>query len=133
MEHEAEGGAGLTADQELAELRELVAGLTWRVARTIPQWPHSYIVRGRTADEAVFLRLFRAIKAYGQDQKFGPFRNRYLHLGDGSKYWAMDKDEADATIINRDQALDPTTFKRVETPGVSRPPGGHRGRRPPAG
>jgi hypothetical protein len=101
---------------ELAELRELVAPLAWRVARTIPQWPHSYIVRGRTADEAVFLRLFRAIKAYGQDRKFGPFRNRYLELGDGSKYWAMDAEEEKATVINRDQHLDPATFKRVETP-----------------
>jgi len=100
---------------ELAELRELVPALPWRFARMIPQWPHWYIVRAKT-DAAVFVRLFHAIREHGQDQKFGPFRNRYLHLGDGWKYWAMETELELATVINRDQQLDPLTFKRAEVP-----------------
>jgi hypothetical protein len=107
-------------DRELAELRELAGGgqQGWRFARSIPQWPHYYIVRS-PENEAFFVRLFQAVKAYGQDQKFGPFRNRYLHLGDGWKYWVMDARVQDATIINRDQQLDPATFKRAEVPAAS--------------
>jgi hypothetical protein len=108
---------------ELAALRELVAAQDWRFARTIPQWPHTYMVRSPD-NEALFARLFQAIRTYGRDDKFGPFRNRYLHLGDGWKYWSMDRELKDTTtVINRDQQLDPTTFQRAAAPGGGRHPG----------
>jgi hypothetical protein len=127
--------SGLTeeAERELGELRELVAPLAWRFARTIAQWPHHYIVRGKTADEELYVRLFRAIRTHGQDQKFGPFKNRYLHLGDGWKYWAMTDDETTSKILNRDQQLDPATFRRAEGAAPPGRPGGARGRRPAEG
>jgi hypothetical protein len=115
-------------ERELVELRELVAGLTFRFAKTMPQFPHWYVVRDPD-NEAVYLRLFRAIRTYGQDQKFGPFRGRYLHLGDGWKYWAMTAWEGKSRIINRDQQLQPEAFAQAETPASSGPPAQARGPR----
>ena len=97
------------AEPDLSELRELVAGLEWRFAKTMPEVPHWYVVR-KPEIEAIYVRLFRAIRAHGQDQKYGPYRGRYLHLGDGHKYWAMTTQEGQSRIINRDQQLDPETF-----------------------
>ena len=120
--------AELEPADELAELRELMPALTWRVAKTMPEIPHAYVVRS-PENEAVYVRLFRAIRAHGLDQRFGPYRGRYLHLGDGWKYWAMTGAIGQSRIINRDQQLDPATFEVKETAAASAPPGGARGRK----
>ena len=94
-------------DSELAYLRDAVAQLEWTFAKTMAHIPHSYIVRGKTAPDEVYERLFEAILRYGQNMKFGPYRNRYLFLDDGHKYWAMTRNNWESRIINRDDVLDP--------------------------
>jgi hypothetical protein len=95
---------------ELAALREAVAGLTWTFAKTLAHIPHEYVVRGRTAPEDVYARLFEAIRTHGVNMKFGPYRNRYLHLGDGHKYWAMSNTLGWSRVINRDTVLNPADW-----------------------
>jgi hypothetical protein len=93
-------------DQELAALRIVAAALPWTFARTVPKQPHEYVVRGHTVPEDIHARLARAIRHYGADMKFGPWRNRYLFLGDGYKYWASPRIRS-TVIINRDTVLNP--------------------------
>jgi hypothetical protein len=85
-------------DTLISELREAVAGLPWRFAKSMPEIPHWYIVRSAENNE-VFARLLNAIKHYGYVQRFGKVNYRYIELGDGYKYWAI------SNIMNRDQKL----------------------------
>jgi hypothetical protein len=103
---------------ELAALRQALASLTWTYAKTMPHIPHSYVVRGRTAPEELYTELFQAIRRWGVNMKFGPYRNRYLFPGDGYKYWAM------GWVINRDTVLDPAMMVEGPAPTV-------KGEKPP--
>jgi len=42
------------------ELRELVDPETWTYAKTMPRWPHDYLVRERVSDEGLFRPADRA-------------------------------------------------------------------------
>jgi hypothetical protein len=97
-------------EHELAELREAVSKLHWIFAKTLAHIPHWYIVRGRTCPEDVYARLFNGIRTYGVAMRFGPYRNRYLFLGDGFKCWAMTSQLRASRIINRDSVLDPADW-----------------------
>jgi hypothetical protein len=94
-----------------AALRNDVATLPWTFAKSVPHTPHFYIVRARVPDE-IFIRLFEAIRTHGVDQYYAPFRNRYLYLGDGFKYWAQprDHDVRWARLLNRNDVLDPDVW-----------------------
>jgi hypothetical protein len=76
-----------------AELREIVAALSWRAATSerYKDQPHQYTVR-RPETEAAFVTLHQAIKAHGVSERyeFGGKANyyRYLYLN-GWRYWAM--------------------------------------------
>ena len=94
-------------DLELTALRAETARLTWTFAKTMAHIPHAYVVRGRTAPEDIYARLFEAILRWGRNMQFGPYKNRYLFLGDGFKYWAMTSRAWESRIINRDSVLDP--------------------------
>jgi hypothetical protein len=98
-------------DRAFAALRRDVARLPWTFAKTVPHTPHFYIVRARVPDE-IFVRLFVAIGRYGVDQYYAPFRNRYLYLGDGFKYWRQmrDHDVRWARLLNRNDVLDPADW-----------------------
>src|SRR5215469_10672453 len=94
-------------ERELTALREALAGLTWTFAKTMAHIPHEYIVRGKTAPEETYVRLFEAIRRWGSNMRFGPYRGRYLFPDDGFKYWAMTWRLGDSRIINRDTVLRP--------------------------
>jgi hypothetical protein len=93
-------------EPELAVLRTMVAALPWTFAKTVPHEPHEYIVRGETVSDSDHARLARAMRHYGVDMTFGRWRNRYLFLGDGRKYWISPRVRSHL-IINRDSVLDP--------------------------
>lgn len=51
-----------TSDSFPETLRAFVAGAKWTFAKTMPKWPHEYIVRDRV-DEALFVQMVRHIRA----------------------------------------------------------------------
>lgn len=81
------------------DLRDFVKSSKWTFAKTMPEWPHEYIVRGRV-DECLFLRLVHHIRQYGVKQRF---YNRSLtyFAEDGLLYWTMGNPIEETTIINR--------------------------------
>jgi len=84
----------------LPELKTAVAVLHWRFAKTMPKWPHWYIVRDATIED-VYVALFHATIEHGRWEYFYKKRRQYLYLDDGFKYWRMTDDLSDSRIINR--------------------------------
>jgi hypothetical protein len=82
-----------------ADLREFVASVKWTFAKTMPQWPHEYILRHRV-DEKIFDRLVRHIRANGHEEAF--YTETYIYFEeDGMLYWTMDAVISETTLINR--------------------------------
>ena len=80
-------------------LREFIASSKWTFARTMPEWPHEYIVRERV-DENLFVQLVRHIRACGYEGEF--YRKSITYYDDGGLvYWTMGAPLEETTIINR--------------------------------
>jgi len=81
------------------ELREFIAASKWSYAKTMPQWPHEYIVR-RHVDENFFEKLVRHIRANGCEAPF--YDEKYIFFEEGGMlYWTMGAPVNETTIINR--------------------------------
>jgi hypothetical protein len=83
----------------------VIARLSFRFAKTLPHIPHEYTVR-TPETEADYVALFEAILTQGVREWFEPpgrrrYRVRYLHPGDGWKYWAMTTALGASHVINR--------------------------------
>ena len=82
-----------------------VSEVTWRFAKTMPLWPHWYVMEQWNPDrEAEFAELVRRIFEEGRDEEWGSgtYRRtvRYYYL-DGYKYWAMDPTIDETDLVNR--------------------------------
>ena len=79
--------------------------LQWTFARTYAATaPHSDVVQGRSAGMSVadYVRAGRVIHTFGQPGKFYGMTSIYLTSPDGQvKWWTMDRDVRDTTLINR--------------------------------
>jgi hypothetical protein len=82
-----------------AALQQFVSLSRWTFARTMPDWPHEYIVR-RNVDEALFVRLVEHIRAYGYVGRFYSRAITYFD-SDGLTYWTMGALIDQTTIVNR--------------------------------
>jgi len=82
-----------------AALRTFVDEQTWTFAKTMPEWPHEYIVRDRV-DEKLFEQLVAHIRAHGAE---GRFYERVLTYYEeaGRVYWTMGAPLSETTIVNR--------------------------------
>jgi hypothetical protein len=80
-------------------LREFIISLNWTFAKTMPEWPHEYIVRERV-DENLFVQLVRHIRANGYEGNFYRMSITYYDE-DGMVYWTMGAPIEETTIINR--------------------------------
>lgn len=80
--------------RELAWAKDFVRSLEWRFSKTMPQWPHWYIVRGEDNRRSDFDRLVALVERYGEDDIWGKKPRRYLRIGD-YKYWVL------GDIVNR--------------------------------
>jgi len=81
------------------DLQRFVDSSAWTYAKTMPEWPHEYIVRERV-DEALFVALVEHIRAHGYEGRF--FRRRLTYYAfDGLVYWTMGAPVEETTIINR--------------------------------
>ena len=81
------------------ELRNFVSEAKWTYAKTMPEWPHEYIVRERV-DENLFEQLVRHIRANGSDGAY--YQETFIYFEeDGMLYWTMGNPINETTIINR--------------------------------
>ena len=79
--------------------RDFVDSETWTYAKTMPEWPHEYIVRERV-DEDLFVQLVEHIRAHGYEGTF--YRRKITYFDeDGLTYWTMGAPVEETTIINR--------------------------------
>jgi len=81
------------------ELREFVRSSTWTFAKTMPKWPHEYIVHGRV-DERLFVQLVCHIREHGYQGTF--YRKSITYFDeDGMVYWTMGAPISETIIVNR--------------------------------
>jgi len=80
-------------------LKEFVVTTKWTFAKTMPEWPHEYIVRSNV-EENLFLLLVQHIRANGYEGKFYKTAITYFEE-DGLVYWTMGSPIEETTIINR--------------------------------
>ena len=102
---------GACAEAFPAALRTFVDEQHWTFAKTMPEWPHEYIVRDRV-DERLFEDLVRHIRAHGRE---GRFYERVLIYYEeaGMVYWTMGAPLPETTIVNRCRSED-TYERRLE-------------------
>jgi hypothetical protein len=84
---------GRAEKKDLDRVRAYIAASDWRFAKTMPQWPHWYVVRnwGHQRDFDFFARL---IDKDGYIDSWGQKRWKYLVVDD-FKYWLCDN------VLNR--------------------------------
>ena len=78
-----------------------VASLNWTFAKTMPESPHEYIVRGKTVSDELFKAMFFAIESGGVLGEWDGVPYLYLYPGDGYRYWKMTDNIDESMIINR--------------------------------
>ena len=81
------------------ELRRFAAEERWTYAKTMPEWPHEYLVRQRV-DEDLFVRMVAHIRAHGYEGRFYQMKITYFEEA-GLVYWTMGAPIAETDIINR--------------------------------
>ncbi len=81
------------------ELRRFVDGEKWIFAKTMPDWPHEYIVRERV-DGELFEKLVVHIRSHGYEGRFY-LRKITYYEEDGLVYWTMGAPLEETVVINR--------------------------------
>jgi hypothetical protein len=91
--------------QELPEhLREFINGVCWMYAKTMPDWPHEYIVR-QQVDYKLFVEFVEFIRKHGEERLF--YKRVLTYYDDGDlTYWTMGAPVLETTIINRAKIAD---------------------------
>jgi len=93
-------------------LREFIDSSQWTFAKTMPEWPHEYIVRERV-DENLFVQLVRHIRANGYEGKF--YRKSITYYDDGGLvYWTMGAPLEETIIINRCRKEDSYEYRLLK-------------------
>jgi hypothetical protein len=85
--------------------REKITALDWVFAVTYADGaPHEYVAdRTEGMSPQDFVRAARVIHTFGEPQKFYKWTRIYL-VHDGWKYWTMDDDLRNTTLVNRGRA-----------------------------
>ena len=71
----------------------------WTFAKSMPDSPHSYVVRGKTVTDEEFQRAVRVIRTFGEPAKFWSRTHIYLTVG-AKRFWTMGDPMATTKIIN---------------------------------
>jgi hypothetical protein len=81
------------------ELKIFIEKEKWTYAKTMPKWPHEYIVK-KNVDEKLFISLVQFIREKGY---VGHFYKKVIIYYDFSEYtyWTMGAPINETTIINR--------------------------------
>lgn len=80
-------------------LKDFINTVTWTYAKTMPEWPHEYIVRGKV-DENLFVETVKHIREFGYQGSFYQKPITYFE-DDDLVYWTMGAPIDETTIINR--------------------------------
>jgi hypothetical protein len=81
------------------QLSKFIDSCRWTFAKTMPLWPHEYIVRERV-DEELFVQLVEHIRTHGYEGRF--YKKRITYFDDnGLVYWTMGFPIEETIIINR--------------------------------
>lgn len=86
------------------DIEKFIKEAPWKLAVTMPRWPHQYIllkwVRPRGFEQE-FFELARRIFEEGTDEDWEGIRIvRYYRIG-GYRYWSMEDCIEDTDLINR--------------------------------
>ncbi len=81
------------------QLKAFIGEVTWTYARTMPEWPHEYIVRDRV-DKKLFVDMVQHIREHGYEGNFYKRKITYFDE-DGMTYWTMGEPLNETIIINR--------------------------------
>jgi len=85
---------------EIPEFIKLfISKVDWIFAKTMPQWPHWYIVR-ENCDEESFVKFVSFIYSNGTTRLFQDKKFTYLDI-DEYAYWTMGNPVDETIIINR--------------------------------
>ena len=87
------------ADRFPEDLRRFASEEQWTYAKTMPAWPHEYLVRARV-DEELFERMVKHIRSNGSEGHFYQQKITYYEE-DGLVYWTMGAPLEATIIINR--------------------------------
>ena len=90
------------------DLRTFIDTQDWTFARTMPEWPHEYIVRDRV-DQSLFKRLVVHIRTHGHEGRFYDKTITYYEEA-GLVYWTMGAPLSETIIVNRCRSED--TYER---------------------
>jgi len=97
--------------------------LEWRYARSMPQYPHSYVIRGETLEEQDYLRAMAVVLAFGEPGAFYGKPRVYLYSADRThRWWLMSRDPGDSRVLNYAPAPPPGQDFGPQ-PELHRPPG----------
>lgn len=75
-----------------------LASQDWVYAKTMPKWPHEYVLMRRSTDMWGHLRTVEFIRRTGEQRPWHRRLHSYWQPGDGREYWTM---RAFDTILNR--------------------------------
>lgn len=93
-------------------LREFIESSKWTFAKTMPEWPHEYIVRVKV-DENLFIQLVHHIRNYGYKGKF--YQKVITYYKDGRLvYWTMGASLEETIIINRCKKEDSYEYRLLK-------------------
>jgi hypothetical protein len=80
-------------------LREFIKSCKWTFAKTMPEWPHEYIVR-KNVNEELFIQMVIHIRENGYVGKF--YTKDIIYFEDnGLIYWTMGNPINETVVINR--------------------------------
>ncbi|MEI7994420.1 MAG: hypothetical protein WCH01_05905 [Methylococcaceae bacterium] len=80
-------------------LNYFINKVNWTYAKTMPEWPHEYIVRSKV-DENLFVETIKHIREFGCQGSFYQKPITYFEEA-GLVYWTMGAPINETTIINR--------------------------------
>jgi len=92
------------------DLIDFIEKSSWTFAKTMPQWPHWYIVRSDENAES-FARLVMFISETGEPQPY--YSQKYIYFEhDGMLYWTMGSPVEETTVINRCEVTSSYEYRR---------------------
>lgn len=92
------------------QIKDFIQSVPWTYAKTIPEWPHEYIVRHKV-DKDLFLEMVKHIREHGYQGFFYEKTLTYFNEA-GKVYWTMGEPLEKTVVINRCKEEDTYEVRR---------------------